>query len=102
MCKMKENFLFLNHKKQLFRLSTGEKYEQSKKLKYDWFENWHGKNARILIWKLVVNYNCVYLGIWVYADDIILLSPSRSGLQLITNVCEKFVSLHQLKFSTQM
>ena len=46
---MKENFLFLNHKKQLFRLSTGEKHEESKKLKYDWFENWHGKNARILI-----------------------------------------------------
>ena len=23
----------------------------------------------------------VYMGIWVYADDIILLSPSRTGLQ---------------------
>ena len=49
--------------------------------------------------KVGCQLNCVYLGIWVYADDIILLSPSRSGLQLMTNVCKKFARLHQLKFS---
>ena len=32
----------------------------------------------------------------------ILLSPSRSGLQLMTNVCEKFASLHRLNFSTNV
>ena len=52
--------------------------------------------------KVGCQLNCVYLGIWVYADDIILLSPSRSGLQLMTNVCEKFASLHQLNFSTNV
>ena len=40
--------------------------------------------------KVGCQLNCVYLGIWVYEDDIMLLSPSLSGLQLMTNVCEKF------------
>ena len=52
--------------------------------------------------KVGCQLNCVYLGIWVNADDNKLLSPSRSGLQLMTNVCEKFASLHQLKFSTNV
>ena len=52
--------------------------------------------------KVGCQLNCVYLGIWVYADDIILLSPSRSGLQLMTNFCEKFASFHQLKLSTNI
>ena len=30
--------------------------------------------------KVGCQLNCIYLGIWVYVDDIILLSPSRSGL----------------------
>jgi len=41
--------------------------------------------------KVGCQLNCLYLGIWVYADDIILLSPSRSGLQLMTNVCENLL-----------
>ena len=44
----------------------------------------------------------VYLGIWVYADDIILLSPSRSGLQQMVKLCENFASLYKLKFSTNV
>ena len=33
----------------------------------------------------------VYMGIWVYADDIILLSPSRTtGLQEMMKICENF------------
>ena len=47
--------------------------------------------------KVGCQLNCIYLGIWVYADEILLLSPSRSGLHLMTNVWEKFVCLHQLK-----
>ena len=30
----------------------------------------------------------VYMGFWVYADDIILLSPSRRGLQEMVKICE--------------
>ena len=32
----------------------------------------------------------VYMGIWIYADDIILLSPSRTGLQEMVKICEIF------------
>ena len=38
----------------------------------------------------------VYLGIWVYEDDIILLSPSRFSLQSMTNIYENSA---KLKFS---
>ena len=39
------------------------------------------------------------MGIWVYADDIILLSPSRTGLQEMVNICENFAIATKLKFS---
>jgi len=42
----------------------------------------------------------IYLGIWVYADDIILLSPSRNGLQEMPNICEEFSLNCKEKFST--
>ena len=42
------------------------------------------------------------MGIWVYADDIILLAPSRSGLQQMTNICELFADNYNLKFSTNV
>ena len=41
-----------------------------------------------------------YLGVMVYADDIILLSPSRLGLQAMINICQKFAATHNLQFST--
>ena len=44
----------------------------------------------------------VYFGIWVYADDIILLSPSREGLQSMTRICEQFALDFNLKFSTNV
>ena len=44
----------------------------------------------------------VYLGIWVYADDIILLSPSRCALQEMVTLCENFANLYSLKFSTNV
>ena len=44
----------------------------------------------------------VYLGVWVYADDIILLSPSRRGLQDMVNICEQFANIYKLKFSTNI
>ena len=39
----------------------------------------------------------VYMGIWVYADDIILLSPSRTGLQEMVKICENFAKATKLK-----
>ena len=44
----------------------------------------------------------VYMGILVYADDIILLSPSRTGLQEMVKICEKFPKATKLKFSTNI
>jgi len=42
------------------------------------------------------------MGIWVFADDIILLAPSRSGLQQMTTICERFADMYDLKFSTNV
>ena len=38
------------------------------------------------------------MGIWVYADDIIMLSPSRTGLQEMVKICENFAIATKLKF----
>ena len=42
----------------------------------------------------------IFLGIMVYADDVILLCPSRSGLQEMLNVTDKFAAAHNIVFST--
>jgi len=44
----------------------------------------------------------VYLGIWVYADDVILLAPSRTALQEMVKICESFAitQLTVLAFKT--
>ena len=44
----------------------------------------------------------LYFGVLVYADDLLLLSPSRSGLQAMVKICEKFAELNKLKFSTNV
>lgn len=44
----------------------------------------------------------IYLGIWVYADDIILLAPSRAGLQEMVKICENYANFVKLKFSTNV
>ena len=36
----------------------------------------------------------------MYADDIVLLSPSHSGLQCMTTMCENFTKEMSLKLST--
>ena len=41
-----------------------------------------------------------FLGVLGYADDLLLLSASRSGLQAMVAICEKFAKLRKLKFST--
>ena len=41
-----------------------------------------------------------FVGVWVYADDIIILSSSRLGLQSMVSTCEEFAEKHHLKCST--
>ena len=49
-------------------------------------------------------YGChidhLYYGVFAYADDIVLLSPSRTGLQQMLNICYNFFSDHGIKIST--
>ena len=40
------------------------------------------------------------MGCFGYADDLLLLSASRSGLQAMVNTCQEFASLKNLTFST--
>ena len=41
-----------------------------------------------------------YYGVLGYADDLLLLSASRSGLQAMVSLCEQFAKARKLKFST--
>ena len=41
-----------------------------------------------------------YCGVFVFADDLFLLSASRNGLQCMVNLCNKFVQRRNLKFWT--
>ena len=42
----------------------------------------------------------IFMGCFGYADDLLLLSASRSGLQAMVNTCQEFASLKNLTFST--
>ena len=42
----------------------------------------------------------VFFGAFCYADDVIILSPSRDSLQLMLNICQKFAEDHSMQFST--
>ena len=46
--------------------------------------------------------NGIFLGCFGYADDIFLLSASRSGLQTMVNLSQSFASKKSLKFSTNV
>ena len=47
---------------------------------------------------------CHVAGVWFgaacYADDLILLSPSRTAMAMMLEVCEKYAASHNLVFST--
>ena len=43
-----------------------------------------------------------FYGCLGYADDLLLLSASRSGLQSMVNICEKFADRKSLAFSTNI
>ena len=44
----------------------------------------------------------IFLGCFGYADDLFLLSASRSGLQAMVDICDKFAKERNLKFSTSV
>ena len=50
--------------------------------------------------KLGCQISGVYFGCFGYADDLFLLSASRSGLQAMVNICHEFVGSKSLQFST--
>ena len=43
-----------------------------------------------------------YAGCFGYADDLLLLSPSRSGLQEQLSIAEKYAKQHNISFSTNI
>ena len=49
-------------------------------------------------------YGCrienLYYGVFGYADDCVLLSPDRGGLQEMIKICEDYFSDHGIKIST--
>jgi hypothetical protein len=53
------------------------------------------KNSR-----LGCHIDSVFYGAFIFADDIFLLSASRSGLQSLVNLCQEFASRKNLKFGT--
>ena len=42
----------------------------------------------------------VFVGAFIFADDILLLSVNRSGLQALVNICQEFASERNLTFGT--
>ena len=51
-----------------------------------------------------MGFGCHMGGAWVgaagYADDLILLAPSRSAMKQMLKVCENYAATHNLQFST--
>ena len=41
------------------------------------------------------------LNVIAYADDIVLLSPTRKGLEILVDKCEQFASSHDIKFNAK-
>ena len=50
--------------------------------------------------KIGCHIDSVFVGILISADDILLLCPNRSGLQIMINACEKFAKENNLSFGT--
>ena len=53
---------------------------------------------------LAKDYGChvgsVFFGCFIYADDIIILSPTLCGLQEMLNVCTRYSLSHDIVFLT--
>ena len=46
-----------------------------------------------------VHIGSVFVGCLLYADDIVLLSPSCYGLQKLLSICENFANTWDIKFN---
>ena len=42
----------------------------------------------------------LFVGAYGYADDVLLLAPTRQGLQEMLHICEDFSACHSMQFST--
>ena len=42
----------------------------------------------------------LYMGVVVYADDVLLLAPTRGAMQLMLDTCEDYAARHNIMFST--
>jgi hypothetical protein len=42
----------------------------------------------------------IYMGAVGFCDDLLLLAPTRDGMQVMINTCERFASKFNLQFST--
>ena len=50
--------------------------------------------------RLGCHIDSVFYGAFIFADDIFLLSASRSGLQCLVDICHEFAARKNLKFGT--
>ena len=42
----------------------------------------------------------LYMGAVVYADDVLLMAPTRGGMQMMLDKCEEYAAEHNIMFST--
>ena len=42
----------------------------------------------------------MFMGVTMYADDLLLIAPTRSSMQLMLEVCEKYAKKYNICFST--
>ena len=50
--------------------------------------------------QLGCHIDSVFVGAFIFADDILLLSANRVGLQSLVNICQNFGSRRNLRFGT--
>ena len=44
----------------------------------------------------------LFMGVAAYADDLVLIAPTRHAMQLMLSLCEGYAEEHNIKFSTDM
>ena len=44
----------------------------------------------------------VYMGVAAYADDLVLIAPSRHAMQQMLSVCEDYAQRYNICFSTDV
>ena len=42
----------------------------------------------------------LYMGVVVYADDVLLMAPTRGAMQMMLDKCEEYAAQHNIMFST--